>query len=181
LTSRHTILCLLALLTGCGGDSQTASIGWSGDKIRLQIGNGGSGLFSKPTVTCVSCQTAIPPFPVTTDDNGVVEFNFPDAKEQIVTRFYIEANGIDTAVILQPPSPEIATRQYSLTPPLAGRVMVTQLAIIYRDTMMDATVGTLEREDEANIFGEDTRYYFVHHPLYREPVVVLKSHAIRIQ
>jgi len=176
------VLCAFAVsLLGCGGSSNTASIGWSGDKVRLQLAPGNSGLFSKPTLTCVSCQTAIPPFPVSPDANGIVEFPFPPALEQITTRFFLEANDLDTAFILQPPSPEIASRQYGLNTPLMGRVLVTYLTMVYRDTTMADAVSTLAREDEANIFGEDDLYYFVHHPAYREPLVILKSHAVRIR
>jgi hypothetical protein len=179
-----SMLCFCAVVViswGCGGSGGTASIGWSGEKIRLQLSPSSSGFFSKPTLTCISCQTAIPPFPVSPDANGIVEFAFPQAQEQITTRFYLEANDLDTAFILQPPSPEIASRQYRLVPPLTGRVVATYLTMVYRDTTMADAVSTLAREDEANIFGEDDLYYYVHHPAYREPLVILKSHAIRIQ
>jgi hypothetical protein len=173
---------LLSLLcAGCAGDSRTASIGWAGDKVRVQLDPGSSGLFGKPTLECVSCPTPIPPFPIAPDASGVVEFDFPEAKEQITTRFHLEANGIDTAFILQPPTPEEASQKYELNPQLTGRIMATVLTMVYRDTSMADAVSTLEREDEANIFGEDDLYYFVHHPLYREPLVILKTHAIRIR
>ena len=175
------IVTLLVTLIGCGGASRTATIGWTGDKVRLAIAPAGEGLFSKPTLTCVSCVISIPPFPVSPDAAGIVEFNFPQAKEQITTRFHLDASGIDTAFILQPPAPEIAAKQYRLNAPLTGRILITYLTMVYRDTTMTDAVATLEREDEANIFGENDLYYFVHHPVYREPLVVLRSHAIRIQ
>lgn len=175
------VLCVSAVgLLGCGS-TNTAWIGWSGNKVRLQLSPNRSGLLSKPALTCVSCKTSIPPFPVTPDANGIVEFDFPEAREQITTRFHLEANGLDTAFILQPPPPDVAERQYKLLQPLAGRILVTNLAMVYRDTSLADAVSTLEREDEANIFGEDDLYYFVHHPAYRNPLVVLKSHAVRIR
>lgn len=180
---RKLAICIafLTLLGSCGGASRTATLGWSGDKVRLAIHPAGEGLLSKPTLTCVSCMVSIPPFPVSPDGNGVVEFSFPQAKEQITTRFHLEANGIDTAFILQPPAPDIATRQFHTNAPLTGRILITYLSMVYRDTTMADAVGALEREDEANIFSENDLYYFVHHPMYSEPVVVLKSHAVRIQ
>jgi len=176
------VLCAFAVsLLGCGGTSHTASIGWSGEKVRLQLDPSASSFFSKPALTCVSCQTPIPPFPISPDANGVVEFAFPQAREQVTTRFHLEADGLDTAFILQPPAPEEASRQYQLDPALTGRVLVTFLTMVYRDTSMADAVSTLEREDEVNIFGENDLYYFIHHPAYREPLVILKSHAIRIR
>jgi hypothetical protein len=173
------LLCIA--LAGCGGPSGTASIDWSGQKIRLALSHPSGGLLSKATLTCLSCQTAIPPFPVTPDDRGEVVFDLPDAREQITTRFHLEGGDLDTALILQPPAPEVVSRQYDLPGPLAGRVLVTHLAVVYRDTSMTETVTTLEREDEANIFGENDLYYFVHHPLYNEPLVILRTHAVRIR
>jgi hypothetical protein len=51
---------------------------------------------------------------------------------------------------------------------------------MYAAPDMKQTVGALERRDEANIFGEDDVFFFVHHPKYKQPVYVLKSNCMKI-
>jgi hypothetical protein len=46
---------------------------------------------------------------------------------------------------------------------------------------MNRTVSAMEKQDEANIFGEDDIFYYVHYPKYKQPCVLLKTHAMRIE
>lgn len=99
----------------------------------------------------------------------------------MVSHFHLEAGGLDSAFTLQPVSVEEANRKYHLQPPLIGRIMITQLAVVYEDSTMEKRIGELSRGDEANLFSESEVFYYVHHPTYSKPVVVLRSHAFRIQ
>ncbi len=175
-----TILLFAALLAGCASH-RTASIGWDANQVRIQMTPpGGSSLFTKPALTCLSCNEATPTVATTFDDNGVLKFTLGEANENITHRFRLDASGIDTSLILKTPPPDVAMKRYGLSQPLIGRVLVTEFAMIYRDTTMSQTVGKLERQDEANIFSENETFFFIHHPRYKEPVVILKNSAIRM-
>jgi hypothetical protein len=169
------------LVVGCSSH-RTATIGWQGDKVRLQVSPpGGSTLFSSPALECLSCNEVIPPFAVNFDDAGVTTFYLAEANEKVTHRFHLNASGVDTALLLQPPQPKEAEKRYNLSKPLVGRIRALQYVLIYRDSTMDRPVGAMERQDEANIFGEDDIFYYIHYPKYKDPCMVLKSHAMRIE
>ena len=168
------------LLTSCASH-RTASISWQDDRVRILITPpGGSSLFTSPALTCLTCNEPIPTVAASFDDSGVLRFKLDEANERITHRFHINASGIDTALILKPPPPDVATKRYGLSQPLIGRVLITEYTLIYRDTTMSQSVSELERQDEANIFSENSTFYFIHHPRYKEPVVILKTSAIRL-
>ncbi len=174
-------LFLAALLAGCA-THRTASVAWEDTRIKVTITPpGGSTLFTSPALRCLSCNTVLPAIPLSENDQGIAYLKINEAANSIATHFHIEAGGLDSALILQPRSPEEATNYYKLTTPLTGRILITQPAIIYDDSTMSRQIGTLERGDEANLFSESDVFYYVHHPDVSHPVVVLRSHAIRLQ
>lgn len=175
-----TIFLFAALLASCASH-RSASISWQEDKVQIRMSPpGGSSLFTSPALTCLTCNEPIPPVAVSFDDNGILRFKLDEANERITHRFHINASGIDTALILNPPPPDVATKRYGLSQPLVGRVLVTEYTLVYRDTMMSQSVSELERQDEANIFSENKAFYFVHHPRYKTPMVIVKGSAIRL-
>jgi hypothetical protein len=169
------------LFIGCA-THRIAAISWEGEKVRLQVTPpGGSTLFSSPALQCLTCDEVIPTFAVNFDDAGKTTFYLAEANERVVHRFHLEASGVDTALLLQQPPPKEAEKRYGLSKPLVGRIRALQYVLIYRDSAMDHPVGAMERQDEANIFGEDDIFYYIHHPKYKQPCVLLKSHAMRIE
>jgi hypothetical protein len=169
-------LSFVILLSGCASH-RTATIRWENERIRIQVAPPGG----SPTVECLSCNAILPPIPLSQDDQGVAYVKIGEASHSITSRFRIEASGLDSAVTLQPLSPEEATKKYNLQPPLIGRIMTTQLTVIYQDSTMQRRIGSLSRGDQANLFSESEVFYYVHHPGYSMPVVVLRSQAFRLQ
>lgn len=141
---------------------------------------GGSTLLSSPTIECLTCDQVLPPIPLEENSDGVAYFKLEAASNAVATTFRVRAAGLDSAVILQPREAAAANEFYKLSVPIEGRILSTSLAHIYKDTTMSFSVGTLERGAEANLFGENDVFYFIHHPMYDHPVVVLRSSAIRL-
>ncbi len=160
-----------AVLTGCAATHHTAMIGWEGDKIRLEFFPPDVG---SPILKCLSCNEAMAPLPLQVNDQGIAYIKIEDAKNAVTTHFRLVGSGIDTALTLDERTPN------GLKDKFIGRLMILRYAIIYRDTTMAETVGHLERQDEVNLFGEDDVFYYIHHPGYPKPVVILRSHAVRI-
>jgi hypothetical protein len=171
-----TFLFLITILTGCSAH-RTATLGWEGERIRIQVTPPGG----SPTLECLSCNQFIPPAPLSENSDGVAYVKVDEASNAITSKFHIEAGGLDSAFTLQPPPIEEAMKKYKLSQPLTGRIMITQLAVIYEDSTMLKRVGSLTRGDEANLFSESEVFYYIHHPAYSKPVVVLRSHAFRLQ
>lgn len=169
-------LSLITILYGCASH-RTATVGWEQDRIRVQITPPGG----SPTLRCLSCNDVIPPIPLSENDQGVAYVKIDEASRSITSKFYLEAGGLDSAVILQPLPPDEATKKYNLQPALTGRVMMTQLTVIYEDSTMLKRIGSLTRGDEANLFSESEVFYYIHHPGYSKPVVLLRSQAFRLQ
>lgn len=178
---RLYIVLLLALFVSSCATHRTASMNWEGDKVRLKVAPPGGGtLFSSPALTCLTCNEVVPTFAVDLDDNGSSLFYLGESDERITHRFRFSAAGIDTALLLQPVSPKEATTKYELEKPLTGRIVILDYCPMYANPDMKQSVGTLERRDEANIFGEDDIFFYVHHPKYKQPVYVLKSNGMKI-
>jgi hypothetical protein len=175
----YIVLVLATLLASCS-THRTATIGWEGDKVRLKVTPPGGGtLFSSPALTCLTCNEVVPTFAVDLDDNGSSLFYLGEADERIAHRFYFSAAGIDTALLLQQPSPKEAAAKYELEKPLTGRIVALDYALVYADKDMKQVIGVLERRDEANIFGEDETFFYVHHPKYKSEVYVLKTNCMK--
>ena len=157
-------------------------IGWEADRIRVQIAPpGGSTIFSSPSLKCVTCNEVLPPIPLSENNEGVGYVKLEEALQNITSRFRIEAGGLDSAFTLQPRSPTETNSFYKLRTPVVGRIFVTEFAHIYSDTSMTTSIGELQKTDEANLFSENAVFYFIHHPSYDHPVVLLRSQAIRLQ
>jgi hypothetical protein len=169
------------LFAACASERH-AGVSWQGDNVRVVIvPEGGSTLFSSPSIECLSCDQVLPPIPLDEDHQGVAYFKLEEAAQRVATIFRIRAAGLDTAVFLQPrPEPE-ANRYYKPSQPIIGRILATTLGHIYKDSTMAFSIGTLARGAEANLFRENSVFYFIHHPMYDHPVVVLRSNAVRLR
>ena len=171
------IFILLSLIcVGCAAH-RTATISRDGDRIKLQIKPPGG----SPTLKCLTCNQEIPPLPISFDDQGIAFIKIDEASSAIVTHFHLVGSGIDSAMILQPPSPDYMTTKYNPAQRVTGRAVINRYSVIYKDTTMIESLGSLERQDEVNLFGEDDVFYYIHHPRYIHPVVILRSHAVRIK
>jgi hypothetical protein len=166
------ILLTACLLSGCSSTHHTARIGWEGDRIRLEFFPPDIG---SPVLKCLSCNEEFPSLPLQVSDQGIAYIKIDEAKNASTSHFHLTGSGIDTALSLDEPTPT------SLRDKFIGRAMMLRYAMIYKDTTMAETVGTLERQDKVNLFGEDDVFYYIHHPRYPNPVVILKSHAVRIR
>ncbi len=174
-------LLLSGLLVSCATERH-ASVSWEGEKIRVEVAPpGGSTLFSPPSIECLSCDEVLPPLPLDENTAGVAYLKLSEASSSVATRFRVHGAGLDTALLLQPRPETEATAYYHLSTPVVGRILATSLAHIYNDTTMSKSVGILERGAEANLFRENDVFYFIHHPMYDHPVVVLRSNAIRLR
>ena len=123
----------------------------------------------------------MPPLPLDVNSHGTGYIKFDELKTYLAEHFHIRGSGLDTTVTLAQPQPAEAMALYNLHEKLIGRIMITRYANLYRDTTMNERAGSLEPLDEVNLFAEGEVFYHVHDPRYAEPVVVLKSHAVRIQ
>lgn len=181
MTMRYGILLLLITTASCSVH-RSAEIGWQGHNVRLQVTPpGGGGLFSYPTIECLTCDEVIPPVAVSLDSRGRTEFSFTEAQFRIAHRFRFRGAGIDTALILQPHPPEEAMRLFHPALPLIGRILAVDYLLLYEGDDMKSVVGVMERGDEANLAGETDLFYLVYHPKHSAPVYVLKTSAVRIQ
>lgn len=167
----------LICFSGCA-THHTARIGWEGERIRLEFTPANAGT---PVLRCLSCNLALAPFPLEVNDRGIAYIKIDEARSASNTHFRLTGSGIDTAFILSPPAPEAAAKKYRVKDEFIGRAMITRYANIYKDTTMQEKIGSLERQDEVNLFGKDDVFYYIHHPGYDFPVVILRSHAVMIQ
>ncbi len=153
-------------------------MGWEDGRIRLQFTPPDAG---SPVLKCLSCNEVLAPLPLQVNEQGIAYIKIEESKNAIASHFRIQGSGIDTAITLQQLSPPDDEKNYHLKDKLIGRVMATKYAIIYKDTSMTEQVGALERQDEVNLFGKDDVFYYIHHPRFATPVVILRSHAVWIE
>ncbi|MEP7233902.1 MAG: hypothetical protein ABI778_01280 [Ignavibacteriota bacterium] len=165
-------LLFAAALSSCSSTHRSASISWEGERIRFEFSPPDAG---SPTLRCLSCNTALPPLPLDVNGAGISYIKIDEAKDAISSRFRITGSGIDTAVVLHEQLTD------ALKAKIIGEALIVKYTIVYKDTAMTEQVGTLERQDEVNLFGESDVFYYLHHPHYSEPVVILRSHAVRMQ
>jgi hypothetical protein len=161
----------LICFSGCA-THHTARIGWEGEKIRLEFTPQNAGT---PLLKCLSCNEELAPLPLQVNDQGIAYIKIDEARNAPVSHFHLVGSGIDTALTLHQPLPNGSKDS------LIGRIMAVRYTIIYKDTTMTETVGSLEKKDEVNLFGKDDVFYYIHHPGYDFPVVILRSHAVMIQ
>lgn len=168
---------ILLLMGGCA-THRTTIVGWEGERIRLEFTPPDAG---SPVLKCLSCNLALAPLPLEVNDAGIAYIKIDQVKNTTNTHFRLTGSGIDTAFILSPISPEEAAKITQMKDEYIGRAMITRYANIYEDTTMAKSIGSLERQDEVNLFGKDDVFYYIHHPGYNLPVVILRSHAIVIK
>lgn len=165
------------LIAGCASH-RSVMVGWEGERIRLEFSPPNAG---SPVLKCLSCNLALAPLPLQVNDVGIAYIKIDEAKNATNTHFRLNGSGIDTAFILTPLSPLEAAKRDKIKDEFIGRAMITRYANIYEDTSMVKKIGSLERQDEVNLFGKDDVFYYIHHPGYNMPAVILRSHAIVIQ
>ena len=106
---------------------------------------------------------------------------YEELHNYLAAHFHIKGSGIDTSLTLAQPMPDEAMQMYHLQQKLIGRILITRYADLYKDSTMTELLGTLDKGDEVNLFSEGELFYYVHDPRYPAPIVVLKSHAVRIE
>jgi len=129
---------------------------------------------------CASCNLFDHPIEPQFDASGNARVFIPEARNLLSVRIHIHGKGIDTTFVQKQRLPDAATAYYHLTQPLIGRVLVTQLAMLYSDTTQDSVLTSAQLSDEVNIYGEQKTFYLAHHPLFSAPVYLLKSNAVRL-
>jgi hypothetical protein len=174
-----TIILLTAIIAGCGATPHTAKVSWESGKVRFDF-TPASGI-GTPVLECVSCSGALPPLPLEVNNQGTGYIKFDELKTYLAEHFHVRGSGIDTTLTLSQPQPDEAMQLYNLQKKLIGRIMISRYANLYKDSTMSERIGSLDRLDEVNLFAEGDLFYHIHDPRYAEPVVVLKSHAVRIQ
>ena len=167
------------IIAGCSSTRHSATVGWEEGKVRFQF-TPADGVGS-PILECVTCNGALPPLPLQVNDQGIGYIKFNELHSYLAERFHVKGSGIDTTLSLMQPQPDEAMRLYGLQQKLIGRILITRYADIYKDSSMNELLGTLTKDDEVNLFGEGELFYHIHDPRYAMPVVVLKSHAVRIK
>ncbi|GEM_PF-2260155 len=180
---------LSALLFGCGSDGNpdVYHIGqhrWVGDSIVVHLYRTSDSLdrFSsrKLTIECKSCNLVEDPIVTRTDNEQNAHIYIPETAQEISARLHVHGGGIDTTFIQKQRSPEEAMSFYNLSRPLIGRVMVNNLAVLYRDTTQDSVMAVSLVGDELNIFATHNSFYEVHHPNFQAPLFLLKENAVRL-
>jgi hypothetical protein len=166
-------------LFGCAATPHTAKVSWEAGKVRFDFTPTDD--VGTPVLECVSCSGALPPLPLEVNKNGTGYIKFDELKTYLTEHFHIRGSGIDTTLTLEQPKPVEAMQLYNLQQKLIGRIMITRYANLYKDSSMNEHIGSLDRLDEVNLFAEGELFYYVHDPRYSAPVVVLKSHAVRIE
>jgi len=179
---------LLALvsLASCGSSESTykaSDVKWQGDSIYfrlVRIDNGTSAGDITTDVYCRNCNLVHTGWEVQLNGQGEAVIYVPESKELLSTWLKVQASGIDTTLVVKQPSPEVAQSRYHLTSPFIGRVMATQLAMLYNNSELDSVIDHIDAGDELNLFREDDYTYEVHHPRYDRPLFLLRSNAVRM-
>lgn len=131
-------------------------------------------------VNCASCNLVNPPERAVFDESGLGRVFIPEAGELISARLHVTGSGIDTTFIQTQRPPLEAMHHFALRDALVGRVLVDQLALLYRDTTQDSVVASAQTGDELNIYSERSAFFVVHHPRFAEPLYLLKADAVRL-
>jgi hypothetical protein len=181
------LLVVFAALTGCSGGTNVYHVGqhgWLGDSIYFRVYQTSDSAaypgLPKITAECRSCNLVERPSRLNFNEWGIARVYIPEAVHQISARLHVRGHGIDTTIIQKQRSPEEATQFYKLSAPLIGRVLINQFALLYNDTMQDSVMIHADRGDEMNIFGEQSNFYLVHHPMFSDPLYLLKEDAVRL-
>ena len=184
---RQFLLAVFVLFTGCSGGTNVYHVGqhgWLGDSIYFRVYPTSDSAvhpgLPKMTIVCRSCNLVEAPERLNFDEQGVTRVYIPEAVHQISARLCVHGHGIDTTFIQKQRSPQEATQFYKLSTPLIGRALIDQFALLYKDTTQDSVVAHADRGDEMNIFGEYSGFYLVHHPMFSDPLYLLKEDAVRL-
>ena len=182
-----SLLSAIALLASCSGGTNAYHVGrqgWDADSIYLRVyktsdSSARPGL-PKMTVECRSCNLVNEPSLLNFDEQGIARIYIPEAPHLISARLHVHGHGIDTSFIQKQRPPQEAVQYYKLSQPLTGRVLVDHFALLYSDTTQDSVIANAQLGDEMNIFGEHSVFYLVHHPLFSNPLYLLKEDALRL-
>jgi hypothetical protein len=182
-----SFILVAALLGACGHSTsryRVKSLAWQNDSAVFSLVEKGELEKRFPLkemdVNCLSCNLVTDEIDVKIDSNGNGGIVIPETMQLITTRFRVHAHGLDTTIIVRQRSPQDAQRIYHLKDSLIGRVMTTQLALLYADTTQEKVITTVDRGDELNIFKEHEMFFEVHHPRYSTPLYLLKRSAVRL-
>jgi hypothetical protein len=158
--------------------------GWAGDSIYFRVYQTSEPAahpsLPKIEIECRSCNLVAAPTEVQFDAVGYTRIFFPEVRNLLSARIRVHGKGIDTTFVQKQRLPEAAAAYYHLAQPLVGRILVTQLAMLYSDTTQDSVLTSAQMADEINIFGEWKKFYLIHHPLFPGPVYLLKNNAVRL-
>ena len=175
---------LLPFVASCGGMRYVGveQTGWNGDtiEVRLKPDPNMAAKASTIDVECLTCNYVEPPLEVRVGANTTAEIYYPEAIKRVSIGIHLSAKGVDTTLLIKQRTPKDAEAYFHLTKPLIGRIMASQLAMLYTDADMTDAPYHIERSDELNIYGEAGEFYVVQMPAVKEPLFVLKASAIRL-
>ena len=197
------LLLIIPCISGCGAFSSWTSLlfgsddavpnpdeyrvgehRWSGDTIIFAVYKKNEPKANledrKIEVQCRSCNLENGPKVTLLGRSNEARMYVPEARELIGVRVHVHGSGIDTTFIQKQRAPEDAQKYFALSRHLVGRIMTTQLALLYRDTTQDSVLTSALLGDELNIYGERSAFYIAHHPSFADPVYLLKSDAVRL-
>ena len=181
-------LTLSAVLLGCSSSKDVYHVRserWVADSIEVQLfatAAPDAPTVSLPSISifCQSCNLIDPPRDLTFDPAGTARVFMPETIQQLEPRLHLLGKGIDTTIILHALPPAEDAARYHLTQPLVGRVMLLQEAPLYATATQDSVVTSAMTGDQMNIFGDDTYFFPVHHPMFSTPLYLLKTNAVRL-
>lgn len=188
--SAYRYFCILGLigLAACAGPKDLYRISYirlSGDSVEYQVVNKAatpSPVANLETeVTCLTCNLYEETREVTLDAYGIGRLRIPETRQLLSTRLKIEAHGIDTPAVILQPDPSEATRIFSLSKPLAGRVLLTGLSVFYYDPEFDSSATQGVMQDEVNLYEEQEMHFLVHHPNFTQPLYLPKTGVVRLR
>ncbi len=178
------LLALLPLVSACGGAryAGVAQSGWDGDTIvvHLQPASGSELKPGKVEVECLTCNYVEPPLQLVVNADGTTKIFYPEAHTRISLGMHLHANGFDSALLVKQRPPKEAEQFFHLSRPLTGRLITSQLAMLYSDGSMNEAKASANKGEELNIYIEQGDFYVVHHPLYSIPLYILKTNAVRL-
>jgi hypothetical protein len=186
--SKLTLLLLCVALFSCGSARDVYHVRsqqWAGDSIQFELFKTASPearTVSLPTITasCWSCNLVDPPRELSFNDSGIARAYMPETLYELDPRIHLHGSGIDTTVIVHSRPPEEDRLHFHLTQSLVGRVKVLEASPLYASPEQDSTVTFARLGDEMNIFGEDTNFFYVHHPMFGGPLYLLRYNGVRL-
>ncbi len=174
-------------LFGCAREASffnVSDIHWKADAIEFSLRQtdttAGREHPGSVDVDCLNCNIIEPPSEASVDSLGTVHLHLPEANFMLSARLHVQGRGLDTIVVLKQRSKKEAEEFFKITTPLVGRVLVTQFSILYSDSTTRETATHADKGDELNLFGENDQVFFVHHPLFRQPLYLPKSSGVRL-